>query len=83
MVIPCNTSFAIQFLVGTCAYRGGRHGLRGPLKLHMIFGTSCILFAFASVTVLSTSYASMSAWENGPTALNDNFEVWHSSDTRI
>jgi hypothetical protein len=63
------------YLVGICAYRGGRHGLRGPLKLHMIFGTVCIVFSFASFTVLMTSYASMMAWDAGPTALNDNFEV--------
>jgi len=43
----------------------------------MIFGTSCIVFAFASMTVLVTSYASMSAWESGPTVLEDNFEVKH------
>lgn len=29
------------------------------------------------MTVLVTSYASMSAWESGPTVLEDNFEVKH------
>jgi len=61
--------------VALCAYRGGRHGLRGPLKLHIIFGVVCIIFAFGSITVLFTSYASMSVWDSGPAAQDDNFEV--------
>ena len=54
------------------------------MKLHVIFGSLCILYALASVTILIVSYAALdSAWMAGPPAANDNFEVGSSFNMRI
>ena len=54
------------------------------MKLHVIFGSLCILYALASVTILIVSYAALdSAWMAGPPAANDNFEVGSMFHMRI
>ena len=64
-------SFAICSVV---AYPIHASNQRGLTKLHIIFGSFCILYAMVSVTVLSVSYSAMSVWF-GPAVQGDNFEV--------
>ena len=79
--------------VSCCAHKAGRgtNGQRGLTKLHIIFGSFCILYAMISVTgkfytnhingstihVFSVISVSYSAMEVwiGPTVEGDNFEV--------
>lgn len=64
-------SFAICSVVGYPIHASNQRGLT---KLHIIFGSFCILYAMVSVTVLSVSYSAMSVWF-GPAVQGDNFEV--------
>ncbi|CAG5098122.1 Oidioi.mRNA.OKI2018_I69.XSR.g15389.t1.cds [Oikopleura dioica] len=56
-------------------YRGGRHGLRGPLKAHILAAVACIIFNAASSVILITAYSASGVFNAGPVAEGDNFEV--------
>ncbi|CBY09072.1 unnamed protein product [Oikopleura dioica] len=57
-------------------YRGGRHGLRGPLKIHILASVGCTIFNAASSVILVTAYSASGIFSAGPVAEGDNFEVF-------